>query len=90
MASSFSLSRAPNLSTATILQGCCRKAFGMWLGWIGCARRAVRHNVIVSRRLLSTQAQRQHAQLAKTRNIGIIAHIDAVSWSIIEYAFADY
>ncbi|KAH7125467.1 P-loop containing nucleoside triphosphate hydrolase protein [Dendryphion nanum] len=45
--------------------------------WVGCARRAIRRNVIVNRRLLSSQAHPQQSQLSKTRNIGIIAHIDA-------------
>ncbi|KAJ4298157.1 Ribosome-releasing factor 2, mitochondrial [Kalmusia sp. IMI 367209] len=50
----------------------------MWPGWAWCARRVVRHNVKVPRRLLSTQASPQLDQLSKTtRNIGIIAHIDA-------------
>ncbi|ENI04856.1 hypothetical protein COCC4DRAFT_139502 [Bipolaris maydis ATCC 48331] len=49
----------------------------MLTGWIWCARRVVRHNVKTPRRLLSTQAP-QHDLLSKaTRNIGIIAHIDA-------------
>ncbi|KAF2277983.1 P-loop containing nucleoside triphosphate hydrolase protein [Westerdykella ornata] len=49
----------------------------MRFGWVWCTRRAIRHrtNVIAPRRLLSTQAASQ--QLSKTRNIGIIAHIDA-------------
>lgn len=55
-------------------------ALGMWLGWACCARRVIRHNVKVPRRLLSTQAIPHTDQLSKTtRNIGIIAHIDAVS-----------
>lgn len=50
----------------------------MITGWIWCARRVVRHNVKTPRRLLSTQTP-QHDLLSKvTRNIGIIAHIDAV------------
>ncbi|KAF1847463.1 P-loop containing nucleoside triphosphate hydrolase protein [Cucurbitaria berberidis CBS 394.84] len=50
----------------------------MWVGWVWCARRAVRHNVKPPRRLLSVQAQPQADLLSKaTRNIGIIAHIDA-------------
>ncbi|KAF5848353.1 hypothetical protein GGP41_005781 [Bipolaris sorokiniana] len=49
----------------------------MITGWIWCARRVVRHNVKTPRRLLSTQTP-QHDLLSKvTRNIGIIAHIDA-------------
>jgi elongation factor G len=52
----------------------------MRVGWVWCARRVVRHNVKVPRRLLSTQAQPHHDVLSRaTRNIGIIAHIDAVS-----------
>jgi hypothetical protein len=48
-------------------------------GWVWCARRVVRHNVKLPRRLLSTQAQPQADALSRaTRNIGIIAHIDAV------------
>ncbi|KAF2657199.1 P-loop containing nucleoside triphosphate hydrolase protein [Lophiostoma macrostomum CBS 122681] len=49
----------------------------MRLGWVWRAGGAIPGNVTLSRRLLSTQAQPQHAQLARTRNIGIIAHIDA-------------
>lgn len=53
---------------------------GMRLGWALCARRVIRHNVKAPRRLLSTQTSPQLDQLSKTtRNIGIIAHIDAVS-----------
>jgi hypothetical protein len=52
----------------------------MRVGWVCCARRVARHNVKVPRRLLSTQAQPHSDALSKaTRNIGIIAHIDAVS-----------
>jgi hypothetical protein len=47
----------------------------MRVGWVWCARRVVRHNVKLPRRLLSTQAD---ALSRATRNIGIIAHIDAV------------
>lgn len=51
----------------------------MIAAWMWCARRVVRPNVKTPRRLLSTQAP-QHDLLSKaTRNIGIIAHIDAVS-----------
>ncbi|PSN74131.1 P-loop containing nucleoside triphosphate hydrolase protein [Corynespora cassiicola Philippines] len=50
----------------------------MWVGWVWCARRVVRHNVKAPRRLLSTVAMGQPEQLSNiTRNIGIIAHIDA-------------
>ncbi|KAH7374328.1 P-loop containing nucleoside triphosphate hydrolase protein [Pyrenochaeta sp. MPI-SDFR-AT-0127] len=50
----------------------------MWVGWVWCARRVVRHNVKTPRRLLSTQALPQTDILSRvTRNIGIIAHIDA-------------
>ncbi|KAH8724350.1 mitochondrial translation elongation factor-like protein G [Phaeosphaeriaceae sp. PMI808] len=50
----------------------------MWIGWVWCARRLVRHNVKTLPRLLSTQAQPSADALSKaTRNIGIIAHIDA-------------
>lgn len=57
-----------------------RAAFVMWVGWVWCARRVVRHNVKTPRRLLSTQALPQADSLVRaTRNIGIIAHIDAVS-----------
>ncbi|CAO2651575.1 Nn.00g041450.m01.CDS01 [Neocucurbitaria sp. VM-36] len=50
----------------------------MWVGWVWCARRVVRHNVKAPRRLLSTQSQPQADILSRaTRNIGIIAHIDA-------------
>ncbi|KAF2852641.1 mitochondrial translation elongation factor-like protein G [Plenodomus tracheiphilus IPT5] len=46
----------------------------MWVGWVRGARQVATHNVKPPRRLLSTQAD----QLSKaTRNIGIIAHIDA-------------
>ncbi|KAF1961680.1 P-loop containing nucleoside triphosphate hydrolase protein [Byssothecium circinans] len=46
--------------------------------WIWCARRVVSHHVRAPRRLLSTQASPEGDQLSKTtRNIGIIAHIDA-------------
>ncbi|USP77615.1 Ribosome-releasing factor 2, mitochondrial [Curvularia clavata] len=49
----------------------------MITGLMWCARRVIRHNVKTPRRLLSTQAS-QHDLLSKaTRNIGIIAHIDA-------------
>jgi hypothetical protein len=52
----------------------------MRVGWLRCAPRVARHNVKVPRRLLSTQAQPHHDVLSRaTRNIGIIAHIDAVS-----------
>jgi hypothetical protein len=52
---------------------------GMRVGWVCSARRVVWHNVKVPRRLLSTPAQPQADALSKaTRNIGIIAHIDAV------------
>ena len=52
----------------------------MRIGWVWCVRRVIRHNVKPPRRLLSTQAQPQTDALSKaTRNIGIIAHIDAVS-----------
>lgn len=54
---------------------------GMRIGWV-CARRIVRHNVKTPRRLLSTQAPLQSDTLSKaTRNIGIIAHIDAVRFT---------
>ncbi|KAH7408537.1 P-loop containing nucleoside triphosphate hydrolase protein [Phaeosphaeria sp. MPI-PUGE-AT-0046c] len=47
----------------------------MWVGWAYRARRVVWRN---SRRLLSTQPEAQADALSKaTRNIGIIAHIDA-------------
>ncbi|KAF2270312.1 P-loop containing nucleoside triphosphate hydrolase protein [Lojkania enalia] len=49
----------------------------MRFGWVWCVRRAVRHNVNAPQRLLSSQANTQHARLSRTRNIGIIAHIDA-------------
>ncbi|KAF2742873.1 P-loop containing nucleoside triphosphate hydrolase protein [Sporormia fimetaria CBS 119925] len=42
--------------------------------WVWRSRRALRYNV-TARRLLATQVATQ--QLSKTRNIGIIAHIDA-------------
>ncbi|KAF2002408.1 mitochondrial translation elongation factor-like protein G [Amniculicola lignicola CBS 123094] len=47
----------------------------MRLGWAWCARRAIRQHVVVPRRRLSTPTATQ--ELSKTRNIGIIAHIDA-------------
>ena len=58
--------------------------------FVWCTRaRAIRHNVTFQRRLLSSQAYPQQSLLSKTRNIGIIAHIDAVfslllsfNWSI--------
>ncbi|KAF2106940.1 mitochondrial translation elongation factor-like protein G [Lophiotrema nucula] len=49
----------------------------MRLGWVWRTSRAVRHNVTVHRRLLSSQVNPQQVQLSRTRNIGIIAHIDA-------------
>ncbi|KAF2864759.1 P-loop containing nucleoside triphosphate hydrolase protein [Massariosphaeria phaeospora] len=50
----------------------------MYVGWAWCARRVIRHHVTVSRRLLSTQTHTQQELLSRTtRNIGIIAHIDA-------------
>jgi elongation factor G len=50
----------------------------MRVGLVWCARRVVRHNVKVPRRLLSVQTPAQNDALSKaTRNIGIIAHIDA-------------
>lgn len=53
---------------------------GMRVGWVWCTRRAVRHNVTTARRLLSSHTQPQADALQRaTRNIGIIAHIDAVS-----------
>lgn len=57
---------------------------GMRLAWVWCARRATRHNVTLIRRLASTQAVVQQNQLSKTRNIGIIAHIDAVGTLMLE------
>ncbi|ORY10757.1 mitochondrial translation elongation factor-like protein G [Clohesyomyces aquaticus] len=48
----------------------------MRIGWVQYARRLTRRNVTVSRRLWSTQALPERT-LSKTRNIGIIAHIDA-------------
>lgn len=51
----------------------------MWVGWARCARRVVRHDVKVSRRLLSTQTPQADLLSKTTRNIGIVAHIDAVS-----------
>ena len=56
--------------------------FGMWIGWARCARRVVRHNVKASRRLLSTQTPQADLLSKTTRNIGIVAHIDAVSGHI--------
>jgi hypothetical protein len=52
---------------------------GMRVRGLWCARRAIGHHVTVSRRLLSTQAPPQQSQISRTRNIGIVAHIDAVS-----------
>ncbi|KAF2015274.1 P-loop containing nucleoside triphosphate hydrolase protein [Aaosphaeria arxii CBS 175.79] len=49
----------------------------MQLAWIWCTRRVAPRSVGTCRRLLSSQAHPQHSQLSKTRNIGIIAHIDA-------------
>jgi len=48
----------------------------MRVGWVTSTRRVLRHHVKTPRRLLSTQPH--HDLLSKaTRNIGIIAHIDA-------------
>ncbi|KAF1831458.1 P-loop containing nucleoside triphosphate hydrolase protein [Decorospora gaudefroyi] len=49
----------------------------MSIGWLRCARRVVRRNVKTPRRLLSTVQPQQDALSKATRNIGIIAHIDA-------------
>jgi hypothetical protein len=58
-------------------------ATGMRFVWVCTARRAVGRHALPSRRLLSTQIN-AHDKLAETtRNIGIIAHIDAVSISLI-------
>lgn len=51
----------------------------MWVGWACCARRVVRQNVKAPRRLFSTQAPQADLLSKTTRNIGIVAHIDAVS-----------
>jgi hypothetical protein len=54
----------------------------MRFGWVTSTRRVLRHHVKTPRRLLSTQPQ--HDLLSKaTRNIGIIAHIDAVSHVLV-------
>lgn len=52
---------------------------GMWIGWARCARRVVWHNVKAPRRLLSTSTPQADLLSKTTRNIGIVAHIDAVS-----------
>ncbi|KAF2734770.1 P-loop containing nucleoside triphosphate hydrolase protein [Polyplosphaeria fusca] len=49
----------------------------MRLVWLWRSHRAARCNVTVQRRLLSSQANTQNVALSTTRNIGIIAHIDA-------------
>ncbi|KAF2126241.1 P-loop containing nucleoside triphosphate hydrolase protein [Dothidotthia symphoricarpi CBS 119687] len=49
----------------------------MRVGWVWCARRVVRHNVKAPRRLLSTAVPQPDLLSKSTRNIGIIAHIDA-------------
>ncbi|KAJ4985502.1 translation elongation factor G [Stagonosporopsis vannaccii] len=49
----------------------------MWIGWARCARRVVRHDVKAPRRLLSTQTPIADRLSKTTRNIGIVAHIDA-------------
>jgi elongation factor G len=50
----------------------------MRVALVWCVRRVVRHNVKTPRRLLSTQTPLQTDALSRaTRNIGIIAHIDA-------------
>ncbi|KAF1357210.1 P-loop containing nucleoside triphosphate hydrolase protein [Lizonia empirigonia] len=49
----------------------------MWIGWARCARRVVRHDVKAPRRLLSTQTPHADLLSKTTRNIGIVAHIDA-------------
>ncbi|KAH6625611.1 P-loop containing nucleoside triphosphate hydrolase protein [Boeremia exigua] len=49
----------------------------MLVGWARCASRVVRHDVKVPRRLLSTQAPTADRLSKTTRNIGIVAHIDA-------------
>ncbi|KAH5762850.1 hypothetical protein HBI16_174720 [Parastagonospora nodorum] len=50
----------------------------MRVALVWCARRVVRHNVKTLRRLLSTQTPLHTDALSRaTRNIGIIAHIDA-------------
>lgn len=74
---SFSITCSTHRSVYLLYNRICAVA-GMRIGWV-CARRLVRHNVKVPRRLLSTQAPLQSDTLSKaTRNIGIIAHIDAV------------
>jgi len=68
----------PRFTSYTLHCNCA--VVGMRVGWVWCARRVVRHNVKATRRLLSSQAQPQTDALQRaTRNIGIIAHIDAVS-----------
>jgi hypothetical protein len=52
---------------------------GMWVRWARCARRVVRHDVKAPKRLLSTQPPQAELLSKATRNIGIVAHIDAVS-----------
>ncbi|KAF2477598.1 mitochondrial translation elongation factor-like protein G [Lindgomyces ingoldianus] len=49
----------------------------MRIGWAPCVSRVIRHNVKAPRRLLSALVRPEQPQLSKTRNIGIIAHIDA-------------
>lgn len=64
--------------TTTLLCRTPLPAAAMRAGWLWCARRVVRCNVRAPQRLLSTQAVPPPHQLAAiTRNIGIIAHIDA-------------
>jgi hypothetical protein len=52
----------------------------MQFRWIGCVRSIAQYHAKAPRRLYSTGATAEGDRLAKTtRNIGIIAHIDAVS-----------
>ena len=55
---------------------------GMWVRWARCARRVVRHDVKAPKRLLSTQPSQAELLSKTTRNIGIVAHIDAVSYHV--------
>ncbi len=53
-----------------------------------CVRRVIRHHVRAPRRLLSSQTQPNTDVLSKvTRNIGIIAHIDAVGCFYLQDRF---
>jgi hypothetical protein len=74
-----------------LLRNSISKALGMLVRWAWCVRPVTRRYVTLPRRLLSTQVQLDPEQLSRTtRNIGIIAHIDAVSQTKLYQWFSAY